>query len=120
MANSKRPKRRRLQSRHPTVRTIHVIGGHVTDAPPGMEVPFMGETMTCILCGTEETSDPEVNSNWRVIALDGDQGSRTYYACPAEFPPDDASRAEFTEAYKKFLMAAAQDYQRKEAPDGPS
>lgn len=59
---------------------------------------FRGELMTCVLCGRQEQSDPAVESDWRVMEADG----VAYYACPNEFPPDGASRAEFKRAYLRF------------------
>jgi hypothetical protein len=61
---------------------------------------FMGEQMTCIMCGKQEKSDPTVESQWRCIEVDGDG----YYACPAHFPPDETGRArQFQKAYSKIL-----------------
>jgi len=39
--------------------------------------PFIGETMTCLLCGAMQRSDPEVSSNWRALQIEG----RIFYAC---------------------------------------
>lgn len=60
---------------------------------------FVGETMTCTVCGRQERSDPSVESDWRCIEVDG-QG---YYVCPNEFPPDTASAKDFEKAYRRVL-----------------
>lgn len=66
------------------------------------KLPFMGEMMTCVLCGKKETSDPEKKSNWRAVDFDGER----FYACPQEFPRDGASVAAFTDAYNRVFRAA--------------
>lgn len=70
---------------------------------------FMGELMTCILCGKEQLSNPRVESNWRAVSLNG----VTFYACPDHFPADDElpedpdeRKALYTAAYRAFLQAA--------------
>jgi hypothetical protein len=60
---------------------------------------FTGELMTCVMCGAEQQSDPDVESDWRCIEVCGVRG----YACPDEFPPDGAGKEEFEEAYLKVL-----------------
>jgi len=70
----------------------------INEAP----IPFVGELMVCCLCGREQRSDPTVSSQWRCVQLAG----RTFYACPDEFPPDDASAAKFMLAYKRFIAEA--------------
>lgn len=64
-------------------------------------LPFMGETMTCCMCGREAISDPEVESNWRAIDVDG----KRYYVCPKHFPADDASVDAFSEAYLEIFRS---------------
>ncbi len=61
---------------------------------------FVGELMTCALCGRQEKSDPSIRSNWRVIEADGVR----HYFCPAEFPPDWASAKKFQAAYTRCLQ----------------
>ena len=102
MTNRKNTKRARLH-------TIHVEDGHVVDVPdvPGLDpgnVPFMGEMMTCVMCGRQQKSDPLTQSQWRAIEADGVR----YYACPAEFPPDTASSAAFQLAYNRVLARIVQ------------
>ena len=65
-------------------------------------LPFMGEMMTCILCGKQARSDPSAECNWRAIAI----GDKRYYACRDEFPPDGASRKAFRVAYTRFIEKA--------------
>ena len=65
-------------------------------------LPFMGEMMTCILCGKQARSDPSVESNWRAIVI----GDKRYYACRDEFPPDGASSEVFKVAYVRFIKKA--------------
>ena len=60
---------------------------------------FMGEMMHCVMCGKMERSDPRRESQWRALTIDG----QTFYACPAEFPPDDAGVAAFKAAYLKVM-----------------
>lgn len=36
-----------------------------------MPIPFMGETMKCIMSGEVKQSDPNVESNWYCIIIDG-------------------------------------------------
>jgi hypothetical protein len=67
---------------------------------------FVGELMTCCICGDQQRSDPKAESNWRVIVLDG----VAYYACPKEFPADDASAMAFQRAYHKFLYRAMKQH----------
>ena len=52
--------------------------------------------MTCIMCGDTAQSEPQVESNWRLVEVDG----QPYYICPAEFPPDDATEDAFAAAYQ--------------------
>jgi hypothetical protein len=56
---------------------------------------FQGETMTCVVCGCQQKSDPATESNWRAIHVN----ETIYYVCPNEFPPDGSSREEFSQAY---------------------
>lgn len=62
--------------------------------------PFMGELMVCSICGKQQKSDPKVESNWRLIALD----NVPYYVCPDHFPPDAvATTHDFKVAYQRVM-----------------
>lgn len=68
----------------------------------------MGETMTCVMCGRVQRSDPKVESNWRIVQPDGVR----HYVCPDHFPPDETGTTEqFRQAYiavfKKILAGGA-------------
>lgn len=71
----------------------------VTGGRPIPGLPFMGETMTCIMCGKVEQSDPAIKSDWRMVLADG----KPYYVCPAHFPPDPATVEQFKSAYVAVL-----------------
>jgi hypothetical protein len=60
---------------------------------------FVGEMMTCVVCGQSEKSDPTVSSNWRCIEANG----VPFYICPNEMPPDGASAEQFEAAYLRIL-----------------
>jgi hypothetical protein len=75
----------------------------VGDLPPKpLVLPFMGEEMTCHICGRSQVSDPNVSSNWWCVLVDG--GSKRYYctketvnaivadAVKPDRKPDDATR----------------------------
>jgi hypothetical protein len=62
---------------------------------PILPVPFMGEKMTCVMCGKVEKSDPGISSQWRTIDIDASR----YYACPDEFPADGSGADAFEAAY---------------------
>ena len=101
MTNKRNCKRRRLPRR---VHTIHIVDGQPVNIPdvPGLDpedLPFMGEMMTCVMCGATRRSDPHVESQWRGIQLD----EKRYYACPAEFPPDGSSTEAFKVAYLRVM-----------------
>ena len=71
-------------------RTIHTGGRKIEG------LPFMGELMTCVMCGKQEQSDPKVKSDWRTVEPDGVR----YYVCPDHFPPDETgTREQFRQAY---------------------
>ena len=61
---------------------------------------FAGEWMTCIMCGKQHQSNATVESNWRALDVDGQR----FYACPEEFPLDDAPATAFSEAYMKIFV----------------
>ena len=62
-------------------------------------LPFSGEPMICLACGTGELSRPKIRSDWRVIAT----GDLRFYFCPQEFPPDRSSATKFEAAYSRLL-----------------
>lgn len=72
-------------------------------------LPFMGELMTCIMCDRQARSDPQIESQWRCLVIDG----RPYYVCPSEFPPDSASRKAFKLAYLKVFIRIGQLQNKK-------
>jgi hypothetical protein len=73
---------------------------------------FAGEEMACIVCGKKETASPTVSSQWRCVVV----GGQRRYACPAEFPPDGASRDVYETAYFKFLKLALTDLNKSVSP----
>jgi hypothetical protein len=63
-------------------------------------VYFQGEMMTCGVCGKQQQSDPNVNSDWRLLELDGEK----FYACTDHFPPDEgATQKDYAAAYESIL-----------------
>jgi hypothetical protein len=68
----------------------------------GKALPFSGETMKCVMCGAEQKSDAAIESQWRMVELEGQK----FYACPREFPADGSSSAAFEAAYHRFLRKA--------------
>lgn len=83
---------------------LHAIG----NGKPREDI-FTGETMTCVMCGAQQRSDPSVNSDWRAI----EWNELTYYACPHEFPPDGAGQEAFTQAYLRVLEKISQTYAKQ-------
>lgn len=71
------------------------------------KVFFQGELMTCALCGKQKPSDPNVNSDWRVIELDG----TPFHVCTDHFPPDGATSADFAAAYVSVITELAERLQ---------
>lgn len=69
---------------------------------PGL--PFMGEMMTCLMCGKTQQSDPKVKSDWRMLEADG----VPYYVCVDHFPPDDGTKEQFASAYVAILTKIAE------------
>jgi hypothetical protein len=67
-------------------------------------LPFNGETMTCVMCGARQQSDPKIESQWRLLVVDGGQ----YYACPKEFPKDGSSVKAFRKAYMAVMVRIAE------------
>ena len=66
-----------------------------------MSIPFMGEVMTCALCNKAQKSDPKIESNWRMLELNGQR----FYVCPKHFPSDRASAREFSKAYQHVIRS---------------
>lgn len=62
-------------------------------------MPFTGELITCVVCGAQYRSNPNVESDWRAIQIEDE----ILYACPNEFPPDGAGKEAFTAAYELFI-----------------
>ena len=66
------------------------------EAPTGSATnAFNGQEMSCILCDRKQRSNPNVESDWRGLELDGTM----YYVCPEHFPPDTGTVEEFKAAY---------------------
>ena len=57
---------------------------------------FTGEIMTCVVCGKQERSRPQLQSNWRCLEID----SNRCYVCADEFPRDGAGEKAFKTAYQ--------------------
>lgn len=94
----------RCGSRHS--RKIKTDGGWVKKChdcrktwPVAAPAEFQGELMTCCMCGKQQQSDPDQNSDWRIVQVNGQQ----HYVCTDHFPPDDADAGAFSEAYQKIL-----------------
>lgn len=83
-------RKERSQFRH---RTIHTNGRKIAG------LPFMGESMTCIMCGKVGQSHPKLKTDWRMIKAD----DVPYYVCTDHFPPDTAPAGEFEAAYAAVL-----------------
>jgi len=49
---------------------------------------FQGETMRCEICGVEQKSNPNVESNWSCVELGGEWRSLLLYVCPKHYLPD--------------------------------
>jgi hypothetical protein len=64
-----------------------------------------GEIMICVVCGRFELAKAGKNSEWRAIDT---SRHRRLYACPKEFPPDEAkaSAQEYEKAYRRVLKFA--------------
>ena len=59
---------------------------------------FQGEMMTCALCDKQEQSDPEAESQWRLLERD----DREFYICPDHLPPDGSGVLAFKRAYDRI------------------
>ena len=73
-----------------------------------MPLPFTGELMTCIMCGRQERSSADWESNWRMVQLDPEH---KYYACPGEFPADGSGADAFKKAYTRILSKIIATYE---------
>lgn len=60
---------------------------------------FSGVLMTCVVCGATLRSHPEAESNWRCLEIDASD----FWACPAEFPSDGATKEKFEAAYSSVI-----------------
>lgn len=61
---------------------------------------FVGELMTCCMCGKQEQSDPKRESQWRCLEVE----ENAYYACPDHFPDDrTATKWDYARAYDIFI-----------------
>lgn len=61
---------------------------------------FMGEMMTCAICGLQQKSDPQVESGWTVVELD----QVPYYVCPKHLQPDRKGyEAAWTKTLKRLI-----------------
>lgn len=56
--------------------------------------------MTCVVCGAQQQSDPNIQSQWRGLEID----EHKFYACPDEFPSDKAEKAVFKTAYQLVVV----------------
>lgn len=68
---------------------------------------FSGQLMHCIVCDTEQQSDPAAPSNWRALQLD----DLLYYVCPNHLPLDGASQETFHFAWQAILTRALEVHQ---------
>lgn len=84
----------------PIQHTTIITGGEKVEG-----LPFMGETMTCCMCSKQQTSDPAVESNWRMVEVDG----KPYYVCTDHFPADGSSEEAFHDAYLAVLRHIMED-----------
>lgn len=69
-------------------------------------MPFTGELMTCVVCGVQELSNPEIETDWRALELD----KKIYYACPSEFPGRRATSQQFKAAYQLVLACCLSEF----------
>lgn len=77
---------------------------------------FSGELMKCVVCGAELRSQPGHETNWRCLEID----AIDYYACPAEFPPDGATKEQFKTAYELVFACCLSENLVKEGFAGCS
>lgn len=79
-------------------RNVYHTGGKTVHG-----LPFMGEVMTCAMCGKQHKSDPKVQSGWTRL----EDGHRSIYICPAELPGENGTAEEFERAWAKILLKLA-------------
>jgi len=91
-------RRRSNRRRGPVVSTCG-WGVSEAEARQSAATVFRGELMTCALCGKQERSSLETNTDWRALEIDG----RRNYVCPTHFPPDGSSSRAFAKAYADVL-----------------
>lgn len=66
-----------------------------------MSEMFSGERMTCVVCGKERGGNGDGASAWRAVVWDGER----FYACPGEFPGDEAPAVAFKQAFVIVIIA---------------
>lgn len=71
---------------------------------------FAGELMTCVVCGAQQGSDPNIQSQWRGLEID----EHKFYACPNEFPSDKAEKAAFKTAYQLVVACCLNEFLKAE------
>lgn len=67
---------------------------------------FQGEQMTCVVCGKQVYSDPNVSSGWTYIEYEG-QG---FFVCPAELEVNRYGGTK--QAYERVLRVIARKVDR--------
>lgn len=75
---------------------------------------FQGELMTCVVCGRQSFSHPQINTQWRYLDLD----ASGFYACPDEFPPDSSGETRFQAAYQLVLAVCMNEALKQEGKSG--
>lgn len=68
------------------------------------EVPFMGELMHCCVCDFEKISDPQVQSGWTCLSVDGVR----YYVCVGCVPAAREGTKQFERAWGRIFKVIAQ------------
>ena len=70
--------------------------------------------MTCLICGAQLRSHPEVSTNWRAV----EAGAIICYVCPDEFPGDGSASEKYEQAYKLVMRCVLSHVQalNKEKP----
>lgn len=81
---------------------------------PGRTLMFTGEMMICSICKKKEQSDPNVESGWTLIELDGYR----FYVCPKHLGNRSWTSEQHTKAYIKVLTKLSKKVQRKRAARG--
>lgn len=75
---------------------------HTPDGQPpeNYQPRFTGEMMKCIMCGQEQQSDPDVESGWTCVEMDGS----FFYVCPREIPkPGLRYKERYTAAWERIF-----------------